>query len=703
MPVGKFFISCNKRLPKLTLLGIALATAPVLFAQTAARLPASLVVPAASNTAYVDQVMEGIEADDRLDLIASMYNETGWPRSWRADYSIFSQSGASRTQSQALGLSAFVETPNYGAISLNANLLSQRVDATGQSVRAGSSTWRIDQRGVPLSGGWRANYSAGDINTVITQLGRGMGRVSLPTSQIRGLSGQWLVGEQIDINASSGKTGLFNGLNVTGFESLGGQISSAGAQVRLAPGNKDGLSARSDAAVQLIEGRGVSDSSSISGFGDTRAIWLSTSLEGLAPWAASLGLSQNQAPVFERTGGLRLQGNLVRSSNSSGQRALGLWADANWRSETWRNTAGIYRFEPNLRWGTTQLAGDLQGLYWAADTSTRRWQTGFSAELSDSVRGSSNGGSGSPRTSSAFFSVNGRYQLDTRSSLGAVLSLRGLNSPGRALSVSWNQTSEWGQTQWIGDLAGGSGVRTTRLGVDHSWALTAPASFNTSLALERVNGGEDAGNGVTWGLLGRVSPWSQWSLDASLRGTNRSIGSSSVNANLGLVWGTFDGWSLSLRYTEARGRDVARPLLVSALTAAMLPPVTGTPASRSVQLVLGYSARAGSSSAPLGGVRGGGAGSLGGTVFYDANSNGKREASEGGVPNITIILDRRYVTRTDTQGRYEFSAVAEGNHLLEISSDNVPLPWSPQQRDPVGVEVEVRAAAVKDFAVQRER
>jgi hypothetical protein len=102
-------------------------------------------------------------------------------------------------------------------------------------------------------------------------------------------------------------------------------------------------------------------------------------------------------------------------------------------------------------------------------------------------------------------------------------------------------------------------------------------------------------------------------------------------------------------------------------------------------------------------VRGGGAGSLGGTVFYDANSNGKREASEGGVPNITIILDRRYVTRTDTQGRYEFSAVAEGNHLLEISSDNVPLPWSPQQRDPVGVEVEVRAAAVKDFAVQRER
>lgn len=694
-----FVKSRSNFLPDITFLCAALATTTSALAQIAPA-PLTGVATVTSSSPYVDQVIEGLSPDDSLDLKASANNESGWPRSWRADYSLFSQSGASRTQSQALGLSGFIETPNYGAISLNANLLSQRIDAVGQPTRVESSNWRVDQRGVPLSGGWRANYNAGNINAAVPQLGRGVGRVSLPSSQIRGLGGQWYGGDQVEINVSTGQSGLFSGLNITGFESSGGQLSSVGAQIRLSSGSRDGLSARQDAALQIIEGRRDVDSSSISGFRDTRAIWLSTSLEGLAPWASSLGLSQSQAPVFERTGGLRVQGNLVQSSSSGSEHALGLWADANWRSERWRNTAGIYRFEPNLRWGTSLLAGDLQGLYWAADTSTRQWQAGFSADYSDSVKG---GSVGSSSGRSAFFSLNGRYQLDTRSSLGATLSLRALNSPGRAMSVNWNQTGDWGQTQWTGGLASGSGVRTTRLGVDHSWAVTAPASFNTSLALEQNNGGEDAGNGVTWGLLGRFSPWSQWSLDASLRGASRSNGSSSINANLGMVWGFYDGWSLSLRYTEARGRDAAQPLLTSALTAALLQPVIAAPASRSLQLVLSYSARAGSASAPLGGLQGGGAGSLTGSVFFDADANGKREASEGGVPNVTVILDRRFVARTDAQGRYEFAYVAEGNHLLEISSDNVPLPWSPQQREPIRIEVRVRAATVSDFAVQRER
>jgi hypothetical protein len=94
---------------------------------------------------------------------------------------------------------------------------------------------------------------------------------------------------------------------------------------------------------------------------------------------------------------------------------------------------------------------------------------------------------------------------------------------------------------------------------------------------------------------------------------------------------------------------------------------------------------------------------LSGVVFFDADANDKREASEGGVPNITVILDRRYVTRTDSQGRYEFPALVEGQHLVEISSDNLPLPWSPLQRSAVQVNIHVRQASVQDFAVQRDK
>ena len=73
------------------------------------------------------------------------------------------------------------------------------------------------------------------------------------------------------------------------------------------------------------------------------------------------------------------------------------------------------------------------------------------------------------------------------------------------------------------------------------------------------------------------------------------------------------------------------------------------------------------------------------------------------MPGVTVILDRRFVTRTDAQGRYEFPAVAAGEHVIEVSSDNVPLPWSQGLRDPVKIRLYVRQLTTQDFAVQRER
>ena len=143
--------------------------------------------------------------------------------------------------------------------------------------------------------------------------------------------------------------------------------------------------------------------------------------------------------------------------------------------------------------------------------------------------------------------------------------------------------------------------------------------------------------------------------------------------------------------------------MVSALTTATLPPSVATPASQSLQLVLRYEQSAGRASAPLGGAIGTGAGSLSGSVYFDADANGRREASEAGVPGVTVILDRRFVARTDAQGRYEFPAVAAGEHVIEVSSDNVPLPWSPALRDPVSIRLYVRQLTTQDFAVQRDR
>ena len=664
--------------------------------------PASTPTTAEPAAGYVDRVMSAssLPPDEGLTLKSSDYNATGWPRSLRVDYALFSQSGNGRSLSRAVGIGGFLDTPNHGSLSINANLSRQNTDAALNLGGANGSTWRIDQRGLPLDGGWRANHSAGDINTGSTSLARGLGRISVPTTPIRGLGGQWALGDAVDLNASAGRTGLFSGLDLAGFAPSGGRIASAGGQFRLPSSVGSG---RSTAAVQLIDGQGISDFGRLGTAQNTGALFAATAWEGAAPWGNGLsdGTSTGLLPASERPGGLRLQGNVVRSNSSRDGSALGLWADAAWRTERWRNTAGVFRFEPNLRWGTALLASDLQGVYWQADTSTRQWQAGFIAELSDSVSGAGPGSGASGR--SAFLNINGRYRLDTRNAVGGALNLRTITSPGQALLLNWDQTHDWGQTQWRSDFANAGGARTTRLGFDQSWPVIFPTSLNTSLAWEHVAGGDTPRSGWIWGLLGAVSPVTQWYLDASVRGAQRSDGAQSRSANLGARWQSFDGWSVVLRYTEARGREPLQTLVVSALTAATSQPLPVTPVNRSVQLLLRYEASAGSASAPLGGLPGSGAGTLGGTVFFDTNGNGRREASEGGVPGVTVILDRRYVARTDPQGRYEFPSVVVGNHLIEVSSDNVPLPWSPVARDPLAVNLLVRQVTNVDFPVQRER
>jgi hypothetical protein len=662
-----------------------------------AAAPAAAQAPGAALP-YVDRVMDSsVLPDDGIDLKASDYNTAGWPRSLRVDYSVISQRGISTTQSRALGIGSFLDTPDYGAISLNANLSRQDGDSVGNLARDSVSMWRIDQRGLPLEGGWRANHSAGDINTSSTSLARGLGRVSLPTAPIRGLAGQWYQNDSVGLNAAAGRTGLFNGLDLAGFEPAGGSIVTGGGQLRLAS-NRAGVlgSGQTDVAFQAIQGKNITDGA---GFGTTRnatGAWAAAAWEGVAPWAEAL--APGYALVQERQGGLRVQGNIARSTSTGDGSSVGIWADAAWRTERWRSAAGAFRFEPNLRWGTAPLASDIQGVYVQGDTSTRQWQAGYAVELSDSVTRAD-----TATGRSAFVNLNGRYRLDTRNAVGAALNVRALTSPGEALQLTWDHVNDWGQTRWRSDLARTGGGRTTRVGVDQSWPLDFPNSLNTSLAWERTSGDSNPGTSWIWGVLGTISPSSQWSLDAALRGARRSDGSQSVNANVGLRWQPTSNWSLALRYTQARGQDPLTPLVVSALTAATLLPTATVQTSQSLQLVLRYEESAGRSSAPLGGTVGSGAGTLSGSVYYDADASGRREASEAGVPGVTVILDRRFVTRTDAQGRYEFPAVVAGEHVIEVSSDNVPLPWSPALRDAVKIRLYVRQLTTQDFAVQRDR
>ncbi len=649
--------------------------------------PVAQVAPAAA-TGYVDQVLdEGPQKDQEEEQ--SGYNTAGWPRSLRLEYSLASLSGAATSRDQALAFSGFVDTPDWGALSLNGAFTQSHLDAVGAGSQPNRFTWRADQRAMPFSGGWLADHQAGDISTLAPPLARGVGRLFLPTSPVYGVGGHWYRADTLDVNLVAGRLGLYSGLDVNGFQSQPGKIVSGGAQMRFTipgvPGNWAG-------AAQVSEAQGVEEGGVPGGL-KIGSAWSTLAWEGRAPWADKVeGLAAQ--PMASRVGGLRVQGNLIQSTTDPGQSAQGEWLDAGWRTESLQNLAGVYRFDPNVRWGPTVFASDLEGAYWRADMFSRQWQLGWSVETDRSVTGAG--------ASSSFANVNARYRLDTRNTFGTTIAMRQGSGEGKSVQVTWDRRSLFGQLQLRASALRTQLSTTTALGLDHAFNLTIPNSLAVSLGWSQTqfaSGG--ALDGWTWGVLANYFPWPGLSFSGNLRGAHAVTGDS-LNLAVGATWEFMHNWSLVLRYSQSRGIDPGSLQVVSALTEALQAATQPAPPTRSIQMLLRYEEHAGTAYAPIGGLPGAGAGRLAGTVFFDTNDNGRRDASEGGAPNIVVVLDGRYVTRTDAQGLFEFAAVVAGDHKLQVQADNVPLPWSPANQDAVPALVTVRGSTTVDFPLRRE-
>lgn len=665
-----------------------------------------------SPAAYVDRVLEtGPQASLILDKELSSHSTQGWPRSWRIDYSVANDRSTRTVQTQGLAISGYLDTPDYGTLSGQAFFDQIRQDTfpgTNSGERGQSSrTWRIDQRAMPFNGGWLASHSAGDINsTQVAMTTQGFGRIYLPSTQIEGLSGQWQQGDDRSLNASLGQPGFYSGFDNSGVKLARGSLLSAGGQARLGDSMVQtgfGLRPAASLGAQYVEVRDAIDSGGLTNSAlTTRALWAGLRWEGRAPWGDASEKAYN--PSADQPGGLRLQANLLHSSSNSSSSfslggtpdasASGAWLDSQWRGDWLQNTAGVFWLQPGLRWGAAAAASDLQGFYWRGDVATRQWQLGLSVEASTSVSGLLGG--------SNYSSVYGRYRLDTRNMLSSTLAMRRGRDPGESLLLTWDHQSRMGQTQWSGNFMRTSQQSSRRLGLDQQWDMGDSKILATSLARQYNS---DSGSGASswqWGLLAGVSPSSGLTLDASLRGAHGS-GGNMFSSNVGVSWQLLQGWSLLVQYSTSRGQDPSTPLVVSDLTAANTIATLPIPDSSRFMVTLRYEGKAGRASAPIGGAPGSAAGGLRGVVFLDADNNGRRDASELGVPNITVVLDRRYVARTDSQGRYEFPAVAAGEHVLEVQTDNIPLPWSPAAREPAKTSIHVRQDTTYDFPLQRDR
>ncbi len=164
-------------------------------------------------------------------------------RAWRAT-STSRDSSPARTASR---LSARIDTPSYGALS---------IDATGGSIPDRSS--RRSSSAISRSiEHWRVNNGLGVVTSLGLDLTRSQYRFYIPTFPTIGGTTEWLRDGRLQLQASAGEPGNYDGFRLTGFEQLGGSLATTGAQWRFAP--------QWEAGVQVVDARNVESAYAVNG------------------------------------------------------------------------------------------------------------------------------------------------------------------------------------------------------------------------------------------------------------------------------------------------------------------------------------------------------------------------------------------------------------------------------------------------------
>jgi SdrD B-like domain len=657
--------------------------------------PATKVEPPKTEGVYIDRVMEGVAAQDETDLANNTYDAQGWARGFSAQFTRNVQTSKNnaaffnntRTETQGFQIDTFLEAPNFGTLSLQALAL-------GGSNVSGLSSWTLRQVGLPFDNGWRADNALGTTNLLMPEISRRSSRLTLPGPQVIGGSTQWrYVGtDQLSIGASVGEPGRFEGFPQSRFVGSGGRVSNIFAEVAHGPWTF---------AATAADGNNiVPESASINAESPDTVKRISPS---------NVYLSTAYA---DRASGFGTQLSAI-SSRSEGVSSTGIYADANWRDGAHRHEASAFYLERGLSWLDRALAADLRGAAYRYGYNAARWDISANVESFDSISGASPHG--------WFASGGARYLLSTKLSTGGGFAVRDFGGKSSSGFGYLQMTSNLGTTRAQADAAtSDNGPSSKALTLEHSFFTETSLSLSTTLSVERitperllaVNSSGDSTinqrssqNAFAIGLNGRYALTDALSVQGNLRARQlrnadgRGNNDFTIALNIGLDWQITPVWSFNASIYENRG-IITDPIAVQSPLATPIV-VRTRPNDRGVFVSLRYSVRAGTSSAPLGGRVGSGAGKIEGSVFLDTNGNGRRDGNESGAANVVVVLDGRYSTRTDAIGNYQFSDVASGPHSLTVVQDDLPLPWTMDVDRRYDAPVSTRGATRIDMGAKR--
>jgi hypothetical protein len=635
---------------------------------------ASVSVSASTTAPYQDRVIEGLPALEEEQNSRNTYNRQGLPRSFSIETYAEQRGVGTITQQQGLRLSGFQDTLYWGSFSGQLDWQQGTTSAPGMASRSNSkSSWLMTQRGMPLDGGWLLGNAVGNTQVPAPEMSRQGTRIGLPSASMLGWSTQAHQTQatgSLQLQAAWGRAGELEGFPVPSFRTTGGSYSYLSAQQNWQSALDHPNSLKTNWQFQTAFAQADLPEATNGNTllrPDTRSLYAALRRESLTPAESgswSLPGWQQINVLFNQASSL--PANTATLANGlSANTSQGLWVDGGFRSGSHEHQWGLFYLEPQLLWLDGTVASDLKGGYWRHQWRTRQWGSESQLELLAPAQGNSPAG---------FFASQGvRYQYSSQTSFGANLNVRRYNANGQSLQLFSQWSSNWGSSRAQVELSGAdAGDRLIRTQFDQDWPTFKDLRLSTSLSLDRekrqgvITHGWGFAASLDWALAGNLS------LTNSLN-SRSSGGQLQYTLNSGLNWQLAPQWSLNASVYAVQGNPqagsvVQSPLNVAAATGSRLQ-------DKGVMISLRYSLAAGSAQAPLGGRVGSAAGAIKGLVFLDDNGNGLREASERAAAQVSVVLNGRFTTQTDSQGRFEFPYVAAGSHSIEVISDNLPLPW----------------------------
>jgi len=634
-------------------------------AQTAPQAPPAQASP------YQDRYIAGGTLSP--DISTGDYgtsDTSGLARSIRMDgvVSVLDQEGpdASRIHENGLIADAQWDTASYGAWSADAAARTGGSSRPGVGHDYGTASFSLHQRGMPFDDGWRADNALGDINAPLINLARVQPRFLLAQGPMEGVESEWRGPSAVQFVAGAGEPGIYDGIKVPTFQTLGGSTATLGAQ--WAPASQWALGGEFAAARDV--------SLYYQPLGTTFATERISSTTGFltAAW---------------QDGGSRAQINVIDGTVDGNGNSLGVWVDASRTQGAVTQSFGAFRIDPNLAWGNQLITSDAQGGYYRVDYQSRRWLADFGVDQVSSVSGTG--------SSTTFVNADARYQLSRDTGFGGVVNVRrSASASAWSVEAYLDNANSYGIGRGQVDYATDPQTRDATITLQQTWNMRAGTRLSTTAAVDRIrstaitNVVQDS-TIVRLAVYGGGDLTARLALDGSVQWATAVQGQAapSRSADVSLTWQVARAWSVLASYYENRVGSWT-PLVVTSPLAPPTPAVVAAAGERGVFLTVRYQEARGAHFVPLGGVPGSGSGRLSGVVYLDANENGRYDAGESGAANVTVILDGRFSVRSDSNGRFDFPAVAAGHHVLTVQADNLPLPWTLTNSGRTEVDVATR-------------